>query len=110
MVQGAKRREEGTKWWSVFWEAEEGPLLDISYISFFEAKAKSEISEFDKGVGGRQKVGRLQQKGEVGIDEGDGIAHKGACVDKHWDFAETFGLWWRISEEVFATLINRLKA
>ena len=37
-------------------------------------------------------MGGLQDKGEVSIDEGDGIARGCACVGGHWDFAEFVGL------------------
>ena len=86
-VQGANRREEGRKWQSVYWEAAESPVLEVSGASFVEAKANFEISGFGEGVGGRHKVGEFRQKGEVSIDAGDGIDRKGACVCRYWDFA-----------------------
>ena len=33
-------------------------------------------------------MGGLQKKGDVGIDEGDRIARKCACVGGHRDFSE----------------------
>ena len=62
-LQGAKRRKEGIKGWSVWWEAAEGPFLKISGASFVKAKANSEISGFGEGIGGRHKVGGFLQKG-----------------------------------------------
>ena len=50
-------------------------------------KDNSEISESGKGVGRRYIVEGLQHKGEVSIDEDDGIECKGACVGRNWDFA-----------------------
>ena len=66
--------------------------MEISGTSFVKAKANYEISDFGEGVGRRHKVGGFRYKGDVSIDEGDGIAHEGACVGGHWDFAEFFGL------------------
>ena len=48
----------------------------------------SDISGFGEVVDGRQKVGGLRQKGVVSIDEGNYMAHKGACLVRHWDFQE----------------------
>ena len=62
--------------------------MDISCAYVVKAKANSEISSFDKGAGGKYKVGGLQQKGEVGIDVGDGTARECACVGGHRDFSE----------------------
>ena len=45
-VQGAKRRREGTKGWSVCWEAVEGLYLDISGATCVKAKENYEISGF----------------------------------------------------------------
>ena len=50
----------------------------------------------------------FQQKGEVIIDDSNGIAREGACVGRHWEFEEFFGLWCRITAVVFATLITHL--
>ena len=55
---------------------------------FLKQNKNSEISSFGKGVEGRNKVGGLQQKGEVGIDECDVISHEGACIGGHQDLAE----------------------
>ena len=69
-------------------ETAEGPLLEIYGASFVKSKANYEISEFGKNVSRRHKVGGFRQKGEVSIDEGDGISCKGSCVGRHRDFAE----------------------
>ena len=37
-------------------------------------------------------MGGFLKKGEVSIDECDGIYHEGACVGGHWYFAEFFRL------------------
>ena len=87
-VQGANHRTEGTKAWSVWWEAAEGMFLDIFGASFVKDKSNSNISGFDKSVGGKHKVGAFWNKGEVRIDEGGGIALKFACVGGHREFAE----------------------
>ena len=66
--------------------------MDISSPSFVKEKANSEISGFVKGFDGRHKVGGLCQKGEVDIDESDGVACKGAYIGGHWEFMELVGL------------------
>ena len=55
-------------------------------------------------------MGGFQHKLELGIDEGDGIAHEGACIGGHWYFAEFFELWCRIAATVFDTAGTHLKA
>ena len=109
-VQGAKSHSKEKKRQSVCWEAAGGPFLSISGSSFVKVKANSEISDFGKGIGGRHKVWGFQQKGEVRIDEGDGIAIEYACVGGHWYFAEFFELWCRIAATVFDTAGTHLKA
>ena len=42
-----------------FWEAVEGPLLDISSASFVKAKANSEISGFGKGCWWETQIGKI---------------------------------------------------
>ena len=54
-VQGAKRRDEGTKGWSICWEEAEGPFLEVSGASFVKAKEKSEVSGFDRALEGDTK-------------------------------------------------------
>ena len=109
-VQGAKSHSKEKKRQSVCWEAAGGPFLSISGSSFVKVKANSEISDFGKGIGGRHKVWGFQQKGEVRIDEGDGIAIEYACVGGHWYFAEFVRLWFRITVVVLAIPRTRLKA
>ena len=66
--------------------------MDMYSASFVKAKLNYEIRGFGKGVGRGHKVGGFQQKGEVGIDEYDGIACEVACIDGHLELCRIFVL------------------
>ena len=66
--------------------------MEISSAPFVEVKANYETIGFGEGISGRYKVGGIKQKEKVGIDEGDGISCKSACIGGHWGFAELVGL------------------
>ena len=83
--------------------------MEISSAPFVEVKANYETIGFGEGISGRYKVGGIKQKEKVGIDEGDGISCEGACVGRHWYFAEIVRLCCRIAVTVFATSITRMK-
>ena len=60
-----------------------GLFLEVPSALFVKVKLNSEISGFGEVVGKGHEVIEFQQKGEVGIDEGDGIPCKGSCVSVH---------------------------